>query len=120
MKKLLVLFVTLFLALFTIAQQTVTGKITDANGLPLAGVSVKSQKTGRGVVTAADGSFRVSVGADDQLEISSVGYVSQTVAASATPMNITMTLSVIDLNQVVLIGTRRSGRVKTETPVPID
>src|SRR5687768_2158779 len=40
--------------LFTItsfAQQTVTGKITDSNGSPLAGASVKVKGTSRGTLT---------------------------------------------------------------------
>ena len=103
-----------------IAQQTVSGKITDPNGIPLAGITVKSKKTGKGTVTAADGSFRLSVSADDQLEITSIGYVTQTISAASTVINITLTQSIEELSQVVLVGTRRAGRVKTETTAPVD
>ncbi len=120
MRKFIFLFISiLFITTVAVAQQTVTGKITDPNGLPLAGVSVKSKKTGKGIVTAADGSFRLSVMADDELEITSVGYVTQTVSAANTVINITLSQSVEEL-QVVLIGTRRTGRVKTETTAPVD
>lgn len=109
----------LFISLAALAQQSVSGKVSDPNGLPLAGVSVKSKKTGKGIVTAADGSFRLTISADDVLEISSVGYITQTVNASTTFISITMVVSVEDL-QVVMVGSRSSGRAKTETPVPVD
>lgn len=119
-KALLLLVAFLCIGLVSFAQQMVTGKIVDANGLPLAGVSVKSKKIGKGTVTGPDGSFRISLSADDQLVISSVGYISQTLATSTSEMTITLALSVEELNQVVLVGTRRLGRVKTETTAPVD
>jgi iron complex outermembrane recepter protein len=106
--------------LLVMAQQTVSGKITDANGLPLAGVSIKSKKTGKGTVTAPDGTFRLSVMNDDFLEISSVGFVTQTVSAENPTINLSLAQNVDELSQVVLVGTRRLGRVKTETTAPVD
>jgi len=103
-----------------VAQQVVTGKVIDVNGIPLVGVSVKSIQTKKGIVTAADGSFRLSANIGDQLEISSVGYITQVVAVSSAPLTITLALSFEELNQVVLVGTRRAGRVKTETTAPVD
>ncbi|MFZ1533680.1 MAG: hypothetical protein WAT14_05895, partial [Chitinophagaceae bacterium] len=65
MRKVLFLFISfLFIGVVATAQQTVSGKIIDANGIPLAGVSVKSKKTGKLTSTAADGSFRLSVASD--------------------------------------------------------
>ena len=121
MRKFFFLFSSfLFISVMAIAQQTVSGKITDPNGLPIAGASVKSKKTGKGTVTSADGSFRLSVSTDDELEISSVGYKAQTVSAANPVINITLTESIEELGQVVLVGTRRAGRVKTETTAPVD
>ncbi len=103
------------------AQQAITGKVTDANGLPVAGVSVKSKKTGKMALTGADGSFSISVNADDELEISSIGYVKQTIRGNVSgPVNITLVQSIEELGQVVLVGSRRAGRVKTETTAPVD
>ena len=66
------------------AQQPVTGKVTDANGLPVAGVSVKSKKTGKMALTGADGTFSLTVNSDDEIEISSIGFVQQTIKANVT------------------------------------
>lgn len=121
MRKALLLFLPfLFLSLIALAQRTVTGKVTDNNGLPLAGVSVKSKKTGKGSVTANDGSFRVSAAADDELEISFVGYLTQTVSASGSSISVSLEQDNKGLTEVVLVGTRRQGRVKTETTAPVD
>lgn len=121
MKKILLLTLAfIFAGLSCFAQQTITGKIVDANGVPLAGVNIKSKKTGKSTQSAADGSFSLSVAADDQLEISSVGYNTQTVAATGGTVNVTLETAITELNQVVLVGTRRVGRVKTETTAPVD
>ena len=120
MRKSLFLIISfLFTGAVALAQQTVTGKVIDANGLPLAGVSVRSKMTGKGITTAADGSFKLAVKSNDELEISSVGYVKQTVNASNPVINITLVQSVEDL-QVVMVGSRGTARAKTETPVPVD
>ncbi len=109
MRKAIFLFISfLFTRALVFAQQTITGKVVDTNGLPLAGVSVKSKKTGKGVETASDGTLRLQASAGEMLEISSVGYIDQTIAASTGGiMNVTMALSISELNQVVLVGTRR-------------
>ncbi|MBK7680599.1 MAG: carboxypeptidase-like regulatory domain-containing protein [Chitinophagaceae bacterium] len=121
MRKALFLFLSfLFIGVVAMAQKTVSGKIIDANGIPLAGVSVKSKKTGNLTSTAADGSFRLSVASDDELEISSVGYKTQTISAANPVINIKLEQSIEELSQVVLVGTRRAGRVKTETTAPVD
>ncbi len=119
-KALLVFLGMLFAGLSLHAQQTVSGKITDANGLPLAGVTVKSKTTGKVAVTGADGSFTIAAAANDQLEITSVGYKTQTVAVTGATISINMEQNAEELGQVVLVGTRRLGRVKTETTAPVD
>ena len=119
-KALALVLAILFMSVAAFAQQTVSGKIVDANGVPLAGVNIKSKKTGKTAVTAADGTFSISVAADDQLEVTSVGYAPQTVAATGGTINIKMETAITELNQVVLLGTRRVGRVKTETTAPVD
>jgi iron complex outermembrane receptor protein len=119
MRKILILFSILFVAENAIAQLTISGKVTDANGLPLVGVSVKSKKTGRGTFTGPDGSFNLNTAADDELEITSVGYAPQVLAASNN-LTIVLQQASEELTQVVMVGTRTAGRAKTETPIPVD
>jgi iron complex outermembrane recepter protein len=103
-------------------KQVVTGKITDPKtGTPLAGVSVRIKGTKAGTTTNNDGVFRLEANSTDVLEISYIGYKPQTVNVNGqSEININLEGESTELNQVVLVGTRRAGRVKTETPVPVD
>lgn len=80
-----------------------------------------NQKTGKMALTGADGTFSLTVNSDDEIEISSIGFVKQTIKANVTsPVNITLAQSIEELSQVVLVGSRRAGRAKTETTAPVD
>jgi len=121
MRKALFLFICFsFFGILSFAQQVVTGKIVDANGLPLAGISVMSKKTGKVAISGSDGSFSLQASSDDQLVITSIGYLSQTISPGSGEIKITLIQTIEELGQVVLVGTRRLGRVKTETTVPVD
>ncbi len=119
-KSIFLLISFLFLSTTIFAQRVVTGKVTDSNGLPLAGVTIKSKKTGRGTITANDGSFRMQAAADDELEITIVGYTTQTVSAGGSDISVSLAQDTLGMTEVVMVGTRRPGRVKTETTAPVD
>ncbi|TAH02465.1 MAG: TonB-dependent receptor [Sphingobacteriales bacterium] len=120
--KRLLTMVFLFLGIAVLAQKpSITGKIADPNGGPLNGVTITNKTSGAATATAADGSFKIDAAPGDVLEITMVGFGTQTVrVAKQLLLNLTLSPSVTDLNEVVLVGTRRAGRVKTETPVPVD
>lgn len=118
-KALLLIICSIFSITLLYAQQTVTGKVTDSNGLPVAGVSVKSKKSGKIALTGSDGSFTLVLATEEELEFSSVGYVSQTIR-SGSNLSVVLVQSIEELSQVVLVGSRRAGRVKTETTAPVD
>lgn len=103
-------------------QQTVTGKITDAStGAPMEGVSVQNTTSKAGTTTNKDGVYSISTDSKDKLLISFIGYISQTVSVNGlSTLNIQLVPSVQELGQVVMVGTRRPGRINTETPVPVD
>lgn len=109
------------LSVAVFAQQMVKGKITDNKGNPVAGVSVSNQQSKAGVVTAADGSFEIQAASGEMLLVRAAGYNSiELKVGKAAEISIELTPSTTELNEVVLVGTRRLGRVKTETPVPVD
>jgi len=79
---------TLLLLLFVAgayAQQTVTGKVTSASsGETLPAATVKVTGTSIGTLTDMDGNYSIKVNsANDVLEISYVGYATQTVKVGA-------------------------------------
>jgi iron complex outermembrane receptor protein len=123
LKQLLAILGFLLLTQNLFAQRaTINGTVTDAKtGNPLSGVSVTNTTTGRGTSTAADGSFQIQAISGDVLELTMVGFTTQTIRlAKQLMISVQLEPSSTQLNEVVLVGTRRSGRVKTETPVPVD
>src|ERR1700709_2220825 len=87
-------------------NKTITGKVTDDKGAPVAGASVTVKGTKNGVNTAADGAFTISVSPTaTTLVISSVGCTQQDVAiGSQTNISVTLATSTSNLNEVVVIG----------------
>ena len=57
-----------FLSIPVVAQQNITGKVTDSKGIPLPGVSVKVKGTSRGTSTNDVGNFSIQAAPNDQLE----------------------------------------------------
>lgn len=70
---------TLLLSLQLLAQsRTVTGRVTDANGIPIPGASVQIKGTRTGTVTNSDGTYSISIPANGRtLVISAVGQATQ-------------------------------------------
>ena len=84
----------------------VAGRVIDANGQPLPGVSVTIKGTQGGVVTDAGGNFVITVPNENaKLVFSYVGFDSQEVSVgSQTTINITLLASTKAMDQVVVIG----------------
>jgi len=93
---------------------TVHGIIT-AGGSPLPGVSILVKGSTQGTTTGEDGSFRLSVVRNSVLVISHTGYQTQEVkvGGSDRTLNLTLTESRSDLDQIVVVGygTRRKSEV---------
>ena len=101
--------------------QSVTGKVTDNNGIPLAGVSVRVQSTRKGTITDNTGAFKVLAPSNDVLEFTIIGFSPITLNINGkNELSIIMQPAQTDLSEIVLVGSRRGARIKTETPVPID
>lgn len=80
------------------------GRVTDAKGTPLPGVTVVVKGTNRGSVTDGDGVFFVDASAGETLLLSMSGYVSHEVAAAGAEMSITLQEDVKGLEEVVVVG----------------
>ncbi|PVD52667.1 TonB-dependent receptor [Terrimonas sp.] len=85
---------------------TITGKVNDASGNPLAGASVTIKGTSKGVTTDANGDYTISAPENGTLVISSVGYKTQEIAINdQTKIDVYLEPSVSQqLNEVVVIG----------------
>jgi hypothetical protein len=87
-------------------DRAVTGRITDAKGAPIQGVSVVVKQTNTGTTTDADGKFRLNVPANGVLVISSTGYKSQSLKpdAGSADIQIKMEDDIARLDEVVVTG----------------
>ncbi|MCU0335953.1 MAG: carboxypeptidase-like regulatory domain-containing protein, partial [Chitinophagaceae bacterium] len=88
------------------AQTTVTGKVLNEQGQPLAGASVAIKGTKKGTSTDAKGNFSLSVpSANAVLQISFSGYQLKEVALGGkTAIEVQMALGGNDLTDVVVVG----------------
>ena len=121
MKKLLLLASSLFFLITTaVAQQTVSGRVTDDKGNPLEGISVNLKGTSTGTATDKNGDFTIKVsGTNPKLVFSGVGFTEQEIDAFAAS-SVTLEASAVTLTGVEMVGTRSLKRSSTETPVPVD
>ena len=87
-------------------QSTITGKVIDAKGQPLPGVTVIIKGTLQGTISSNDGNFTLpNVPSNSTLQFSFVGMLSQEIAVSGQKtINITMEQDVIGLDEVVAVG----------------
>jgi len=88
------------------ATKTIRGKVTDANGQPLPGVTIVVKGTTTGTITDADGNYSLSnVPAGATLVFSFVGMKTQEIPYTGqTNLNITLTEETIGIEEVVAIG----------------
>lgn len=91
----------------TIMQQQnlkVSGVVTDEAGEPLIGVSVLVKGTTLGNITDLNGRFSLDVPEGSILEISYIGYKTQSIKAQREPMNIVLKEDTQKLDEVVVVG----------------
>src|SRR5690606_12442724 len=63
-------------------QQQLKGKVLDAAGKPIVGVSIAVKGTSKGTQSDAQGNFSIEAGSGDVLVVSSVGYKSKEVTVT--------------------------------------
>jgi TonB-linked SusC/RagA family outer membrane protein len=104
-KPLVFLFLLCLFPLGAMAQSIVKGTVNDEAGEPIIGATVKVQGTNAGAITDFNGNFSVQAASNATLNVSYVGYVSQTVNVNGRS-NITVVLKedAQVLNDVVVIG----------------
>ena len=113
MKSLFRLLVISLLVLQTsLAQETISGVVSDNDGLPLPGATVLIQGTTTGVTTDFDGNFSINASEGQILEFSFVGYETVVVTVgSSNVINISLSLGT-QLEEVIVtsLGITREKR----------
>jgi len=105
MKKRILLLAIVCIAFFSVnAQREVTGRVTDANGAPLVGVSVNIKGTSKGTATGPDGSFKLSAAPDNVIVFTIIGFADKEVRADNPSLTVVMEQSQRSLTEVVING----------------
>jgi len=87
------------------AQQMISGKVIDESGEALLGVTVTVQGTSTGTITDIDGSFSLQASSTDILQISYIGYETQSIPVNGqTSFDVTLSVDAEVLDEVVVIG----------------
>jgi TonB-linked SusC/RagA family outer membrane protein len=108
MKKslLLWLFVAMSVLHASAQTRTITGKVTDAkDGSPLPGATIRIKNSSTGTVTDVNGTFKIEVGTNAVLQISSTGFLVTEIAAGAkNEISVPLKLDEKALSEIVVVG----------------
>lgn len=86
-------------------NKTVTGKVTDANGVGLSGVSIRVKGTNTGTSTGNDGSYSIVMPKGlNTLIFSNIGFEDQELDVKGSSANITLSQVAKNLNEVIVTG----------------
>ncbi|KKM19131.1 hypothetical protein LCGC14_1658750, partial [marine sediment metagenome] len=102
-------------------QSIVVGKVIDKDGMALAGVNIVEKGTTNGVTTDFDGNFEISVASDAILVFSYIGFTSiEEAVAGRSEIAITLDEGGVQLEEMIVVGSRTAPRSNTDTPLPVD
>lgn len=114
----------LLVAPLVMAQVTITGTVMDAEtNQPFPGVQVIVQGTLEGTVTDSDGMYSISdVVVGSTLEFRFVGYRTHEVLVleDMSEVNVQLSESILEIDEFVVVGTRRLPRLVKDSAVPVD
>ncbi len=101
-------------------QNSVSGTVTDQDGIALAGVNILEKGTTNGTTTDFDGNYTITVGEDATLVFSYIGFgsVEEKVGVRST-INTSLSEGV-QLEEFIVVGSRTAPRSNTDTPLPVD
>ena len=87
------------------AQTQLSGTITDENGAPIPGATVIVQGTSNGTTSDFDGNFTLTVEANQNIEVSYLGYVTQVIPyTNQDSLSVSLAQDVDELDEIVVTG----------------
>jgi len=108
------------LTLNEVIQNTISGKVTDDSGMPLAGVNIIEKGTTNGTTSDFDGNYSINVTDDTNLVFSYIGFATQEVStAGKTTINVQLSEG-MQLDEFIVVGSRTAPRSNADTPLPVD
>ena len=121
MKKINLVFITIFSMLFSLQvsaqEKSITGTVTTASdGIPLPGVSVIVEGTNRGTITDFDGLFSIDASPGEQLKVSFLGMKDVSVTVGDTnSINVALEEDSQALDEVIVtaLGIKKEKKALT-------
>ncbi len=105
LRSILTLLLALVVQISFAQEKTITGTVTDDDGLPLPGVNVIKKGTSTGTQTDFDGKYSIEATEGDILVFSFVGMDSQEyTVGSVNIVDVTMTTDAASLDEVVVVA----------------
>lgn len=95
-------------------SNVVTGTIIDASGTPIIGANVMVKGTTIGTITDMNGKFSIEASIGDNLEISYIGYITQSIrVGDQKELSVTLKEDSKALEEVVVVGygTQKKGNL---------
>lgn len=122
MRKLLLLLSLVLTSSLLFAQKSFTIRVIDSKtGNPVSNASVKIKSSSKGGFTGADGTITLQASENDVIDVTSIGYNFQSVKlGNQSSVTVSLETAIVDISDVVLVGTRGAPRAKMETAVPVD
>ena len=122
MRKIILQLLFVLFSFASVAQNNVSIKVIEAQtNSVLPGASVVVKGTTNGSATDINGIATLNVNPTDTIVVQMLGFETQSVGVNnRTSITVLLQSSSVQLGDIVVVGTRRPGRVKTETPVPVD
>lgn len=91
-------------AVMPLADIRVSGKITDSEGIPLPGVSVKVKGGSAGISTDAAGTYSITVPENSTLVFTYIGFSTQEIAVgNRTVIDVSLKEATMSINEVVVV-----------------
>lgn len=98
----------------------VSGLVTDEEGLPLVGVTVKVKNKNVGTFTDFNGAYKIKTSEKTILVFSSLGFVTQEVEINGQSIvNVTLVEDISSLNEVVINGYQIKNKRETSSAVTV-
>ena len=86
------------------SQNIISGTVADEDGNALPGVSIVEKGTSNGTVSDFDGNYSITVQDGQILVFSYLGYETQRISVDGSILNVILTESSSQLEEVVVIG----------------
>jgi len=122
MKQFLMIMAMIASAFISSGQEiNFTGKVKDEQGKPLSGATISIKGSKVKTQTSKDGQFSIKATIGNILVVSFSGFSNQSYTLKDNnPVDIQLSVSNNELNEVVVLGTRSVGRTKLESVSPVD